>query len=173
MTSALFAQALTEFLGFTVTGLTDEQWINFMDGKYTPPSNGRWVYVEGDSTSWGHGFNWTKIDEFYGQNYYNLWASKNSVPQSFKFEKGQVTFQNASNPNWFDMRYWAEQESLEYPDWYKYSFDSLVDLKTATLVLERDWEYCQRAACAKNNWMDCEHKPVDKGVLTDRFDRGR
>jgi hypothetical protein len=107
----------------------------------SPSPLGPWVYYESTTGgTWWCGFTTAQVETFFALNYWKTWASSNGVIKANKYGAVKVSFNNAAAPTSFNMINLVQAGS---PDEYEYirSFDTLAELKTATLVEEHDWDY--------------------------------
>jgi hypothetical protein len=146
ITSEDFKNAVADFLGINkslITVLSKSPWDIDVAGDLWP--TGKWVYYneEDESTSMG-GFTdaeWTKLDSFWAQNYWELWAADNGIQEQPKYAKLKVTYRNSGTV--FDMVSMVEEsdDPGEPPGFYTYNFDTLAELKAATLVEAHNWNF--------------------------------
>jgi hypothetical protein len=99
------------------------------------------VYYDNTKTStWWGGFDSAQMDQLYGQNYWEKWASENSITKVNKYGASKITFNSASAPTSFDMVNLVKVANAESPYSYTYYFNSLAELQAAELVEEYTWE---------------------------------
>jgi hypothetical protein len=134
-TSTDLASAVGAYLGVTVTGFS-----TVPDFNAGLPS-GKWVYVESPNSSWWGGFTeaeFARLDVFWGTGRWEKWAASNGVSKVNKYIKGRMTY---TSPDSFDMVNLVGVANSSQSWIQTYDFPTLADLKAATLVEERDYDF--------------------------------
>jgi hypothetical protein len=137
-TSDDLADAAEEYLGLSNGAITAAASNPFGGGS---PPDGRWVYytASGGYSYWG-GFSsaeYDKLDVFWGTGGWEKWAADNSVTKANKYIAAKITYSGNS----FGMINLVGIANASQPWDQTYDFPTLADLKAATLVEERNWEW--------------------------------
>jgi hypothetical protein len=158
-----FAAALTEYLGLSAGDIT---YYN----SYSPELTGRWVYMDTNDLAPVCGGDFTDADykkmvEFYAVNGWETWATKNNVTPAKKYAKYKFVF--AGDNGSFDMIQMIGGQGggtlAPMPHLNTYAFDTLQELKDATLYEEHKW-YIKTISAPPQ-------PEDDLGVLAIRFTR--